>query len=123
MPVQVIGADVVAAAFAGAAVTARAAAVRTATQAAQEISDEWERILPVGPTGITSSDPMNYADPHNDARGAGATAVSEFFVARFLQFGTVKNGTVAMPPKVDLFGHADPHIERWLDSFAGELDL
>ena len=118
MPVKVIGADVVAAAFAGAAVTARAAAVRTATQAAQEMSDDWERVLPEGPTGITSSDPMNYAEPHDDARGAGATAVSEFFVARFLQFGTAK-----MSPKVDLFGHADPHIERWLDSFAGELDL
>lgn len=101
-----------------AAATAGATVKRVSTEAAHEIEQTWEDQAPVGPTGMTSSDPVNIVEPYDDGGRVGALAANIHFVAGFLQRGTSK-----MSPKYDFLGAAEPHVNQWVDDLADEVDL
>lgn len=97
---------------------AGAVAGATANYAAVDIEEAWEAAIPVGPSGMTSSDPMNVSrnlkTPH--ANVVGAVVESNHFVVGFLQFGTSR-----MAPRVDLYGIAAPHINAWVTRLGNEM--
>jgi len=108
MRVTVVGDTAVAAMLLRAGAGAENRIQSVAATLAEEITRDWERAIPTGPTGMTGSDPANFVELVQSPGKAGAAAVSSHFVILFLQFGTNK-----MSPRVDLFGSAAPHIDRW----------
>ena len=118
MAVVVMGANLVAARLASMAHRASDVAEREAEFTAGEIVDDWQAHIPVGPTGMTGSEASNYVEkPEGSKAGTvEVAAVSSHFVINFLQ-----QGTVHMSPKVDLFGVAHPHVERWSDRIAKDI--
>ena len=114
----VIGAGVVAAEFAAAAVTIRDDVTDVSLDAARGITADWRAGIPKSPggyqgAGFTSSPGANKARKINDGPMVGAEAYNQSFVASWLQNGTVNQG-----PKFDLIGAADPHVETWLTDVA-----
>lgn len=101
-----------------AAASAQVAAKRVALEAAHGIEQTWEAQAPVGPTGMTSSDPVNIVEPVDEGGRVGAEAANIHFVAGFLQRGTSK-----MSPKYDFLGAAVPHVEKWVNDLADEVGL
>lgn len=112
-----------AAELADAAAGVQEVAADTAFEAAEEITDRWQQVIPSSPggyegAGFTSSPGANKAARYEDGGRVGAEAVNWSFVASFLQSGTAHHG-----PKVDLFGAAEPSVNRWVNDLADEVGL
>lgn len=114
MRIQVIGATRVATQLVGLAQRAGDVAEKSSEQAARAIADDWDDLLARGRTDYTAS--RTWTEPVSGLGATGHVVANDFFIARLLQ-----NGTGHHEPKVDLFGAADPHVERWRQSLTEGL--
>lgn len=110
-PVLVVtGLNEVTASFVGAAATVQAKALVKTRAAAEQIRDAQRAAVPV--LEGTTRRSVNY-ETSITREGVEATVGADHFVARFLQFGTVR-----MSPKMDLFAASQPGVDSWLDAMS-----
>ena len=106
----ITGWQAVAGEFANEAAQIQQRIVEITDEAAERIDEAQRADIPVG-DGTTRDSVENTSEVRGDdyAREIGPT----WFVARYLQFGTVN-----MPSKMDLYGASLRDMERWQDRMA-----
>lgn len=94
----------------GSAAAVGGKALDATRESAEEIRDAQRAVVPV--LEGTTRRSVSYETGVRDGEITASIGASHF-VARFLQFGTVK-----MSPKMDIIAASQPGVDRWMDRMA-----